>query len=148
MGPDLSWGGFFLLGSTKERERASIWHPWVGQHRLLERVMTVEAFRRLYRTQIEDLLARFFIPSRLHSRVDEVAKAIRSAVAAESDFRLGKFEQALSDKPREHPAGKNEQGANRPPHQIKRFINARAKSVRDQLDGISDGVILERGGRK
>jgi hypothetical protein len=145
---DLSWGGFFLLGSTKERERASIWHPWVGQHRLLERVMNVEAFRRLYRTQIEDLLARLFIPSRLRQRVDEVAKAIRSPIAAESDFRLGKFEQAVSDKPREHPAGKDEQGANRPPHQIKRFINARAKSVRDQLDGISDGVILERGGRK
>jgi len=145
---DLSWGGFFLLGNTKERERASIWHPWVGQHRLLERVMAVEAFRKLYRAQIEDLLTGLFIPSRLRQRVDEIAKAIRSPIAAESDFRLGKFEQALSDNPRERSPGRNEQGANRPAHQIKGFINARAKSVREQLDGKSDGVILERGGRK
>jgi hypothetical protein len=145
---DLSWGGFFLLGNTKERERASIWHPWVGQHRLLERVMAVKEFRKLYRAQLEDLLTRLFIPSRLRQRVDEVAETIRIPIAAESDFRLAKFEQAVSDKPREHLPGKNEQGGNRPAHQIKRFINARAKSVRDQLDGKSDGVILERGGRK
>ena len=31
------WGGFFLIGTARERERASIWHPWVGEHRFLER---------------------------------------------------------------------------------------------------------------
>jgi hypothetical protein len=145
---DLSWGGFFLLGTTRERERASIWHPWVGEHRFLERVMAVEAFRTLYRAQLEGLLGRLFIPARLHRRVDELAAIIRSPIAAESDFRLAKFEQAVSDKPRERSAGKNEQGANRPAHQLKRFVEKRAISVREQLDGKSDGVILERGGRR
>jgi len=145
---DLSWGGFFLLGSRKDREVASIWHPWVGRHRLLERVMSVEAFRKLYRAQLEDLLAKFFIPDRLHQRIDAVAAVVRGPIAAESEFRLGKFEQAVNDKPRERTTGRNEQGANRPAHQLKRFIEARVKSVRDQLDGESDGVILERGGRR
>jgi spore coat protein CotH len=141
---DLSWGGFFLLGSRRERERASIWHPWVGQNRFLERVMVVEQFRQLYRAQLEDLLARRFVPARLKERVDEVAKVIRSPIAAESDFRLRKFEEAIGDKPAERSPARNDPGANRPAHQIKRFVEARAKSVREQLDGKSDGVILQR----
>jgi DNA-directed RNA polymerase specialized sigma24 family protein len=141
---DLSWGAFFLLGSRREREQASIWHPWVGRNRFLERVMAVEPFRQLYRAQLEDLLLRRFVPARLKERVDEVGKAIRSPIAAESDFRFRKFEEATSDKRSERSPGKDEQGANRPAHQIKRFVEARAKSVREQLDGKSDGIILQR----
>ena len=141
---DLSWGGFFLLGSRGERERASIWHPWVGQNRFLERVMAGEEFRKLYRKELEDLLARNFVLDRLKKRVDEVAHAIRSPIAAESNFRLGKFEQAVNDMRLESSGDKNGQGANRPAHQIKRFIEARVTSVREQLDGKSDGIILRR----
>jgi spore coat protein CotH len=141
---DLSWGGFFLLGSRRERERASIWHPWVGQNRFLERVIIVEEFRKVYRAHLEELLKEHFTADRLKGRVDEVARAIRSPMAAESDFRLGKFEEAVSDKRVERSRAGNEQGANRPAHQIKRFIEARVKSVREQLDGKSDGIILRR----
>lgn len=145
---DLSWGGFFLLGTTKERERASIWHPWVGQHRLLERVMVVEEFRKLYRDQLEELFARLFVPNRLHQRIDELANVIRGPVAAESGFRLGKFERAVSAQRLELSSGPSSQGANRPAHQLKRFVDKRALSVREQLDGKSDGMILRRGGRR
>ena len=145
---DLSWGGFFLLGTTGERERASIWHPWVGRHRFLERVMAVEAFRQLYRAQLEDLLGRLLVPRRLHGRIDGMARVIRSPLTAESGFRLGKFEDAVSDQRPQHPSGGDGQGANRPAHQLKRFVEKRAISVREQLDGKSDGVILERGGRR
>jgi hypothetical protein len=145
---DLSWGGFFLLGTRGERERASIWHPWVGRNRFLERVMAVEVFRKLYRAQLEDLLATRFVPDRLYRRIDTVAEILRGPIAAESDFRLSKFEQALSSQRAERPSSEGPQGANRPAHQIKRFIEARVRSVRTQLDGKSDGVILRRGGRK
>jgi RNA polymerase sigma factor (sigma-70 family) len=144
---DLSWGGFFLLGTTRDRERASIRHPWVGQHRLLERVMAVEEFQQLYRRQLEDLLARLFVPSRLHQRIDAVAQVIRSPIAAESDFRLRKFERAVSDQRRER-SSEFGQGANRPAHQLKRFIEARAVSVRQQLGGKTEGIILKRSRRK
>jgi DNA-directed RNA polymerase specialized sigma24 family protein len=145
---DLSWGGFFLLGTAKERERASIWHPWVGRHRFLERVMAVEAFRKLYRAQLEDQLATHFIPGRLRERIDAVATVVRGPIAAESDFRLAKFEQAVSDQRQERPPKGDPQGAGRPAHQLKLFVEARVRSVREQLDGKSDGVILRRGGRK
>jgi spore coat protein H len=141
---DLSWGGFFLLASTRERERASIWHPWVGQHRFLERVMAVETFRQIYRGQLEDLLRRLMVPSRLHQRIDALATVIRSAVAAESGFRLRKFEQAVSDQRPEGSADEKSQGPDRRAHQLKRFVQERAVSVREQLDGKAKGKILVR----
>jgi hypothetical protein len=138
---DLSWGGFFLIGTPQGRERASIWHPWVGQHRFLERVLAVEQFRELYRAQLEDLFARLFVPSRLGERIDAVAQAIRSPIAAESEYRFSKFERAISTQP-------TKDTADRPVHQLKRFIEQRAISVREQLDGKSEGVILKRTTRR
>lgn len=144
---DLAWGSFFLLGTTDERARASIWHPWVGKNLLLERVMKVEEFRRLYRAKLEDFSERLFVVERLNQRVDELAGFIRGPIAAESDFRLRKFEDSLAPRRLELSEGGDATGANRPAHQIKWFIEQRAKSVRRQLDGKTQGVILQRGQR-
>lgn len=143
---DLCWGGFFLIGTVEEREKASIRHPWVGSHRFLERVMEVKAFRALYRGQLEDLLAHHFVPERLNPRIDSLAQMVREPVAAESDFRLRKFEQAVGLKPWEVSVAGRQDGADRAPHRIKRFIEKRIASVRAQLDGKSEGVILRRNG--
>jgi DNA-directed RNA polymerase specialized sigma24 family protein len=139
---DLAWGGFFLIGTTHEREKASIWHPWVGRNRFLERVMAVEEFRRIYRGHLEDFTRRLFVRDRLYRRIDELAGLLREPVAAESDFRLAKFDVAVSDKPAAQ-TGRSD-GADRPVHQLKSFIKNRAASVRKQLKGNSEGVILER----
>jgi spore coat protein CotH len=144
---DLAWGNFFLLGTKTERERASIWHPWVGENRFLERVMAVEEFRKIYRAHLEDFSTRLFVSSRLDQRIDELAAVVRGPVAAESDFRLDKFDQAVGNKPLA-PSRGNSQGADRPAHQLKRFIEKRAISVRQQLDGKSNGMILKRGESK
>jgi DNA-directed RNA polymerase specialized sigma24 family protein len=143
---DLAWGGFFLLGSTRDRELASIWHPWVGENRFLERVMPVESFRTAYRVHLEDFLARLFTSSRLHARVHELAEVLRGPIGAESDFRRGKFEEALAERRLQQTGDYGSH--NRPAHDIKRFIVNRARSVREQLDGTSEGVILERRGRR
>ncbi len=144
---DLAWGNFFLLGTAKERERASIWHPWVGENRFLERVMAVEEFRKIYRAHLEDFSTRLFVPIRLNQRIDELAALLRSPVAAESNFRLDKFDQSVGNKPLA-PSQGNPQGANRPAHQLKRFIEKRSVSVRQQLNGESKGIILKRGQRR
>jgi hypothetical protein len=73
---------------------------------------------------------------------------VRPAVAAESDFRLKRFEIAISTNwvsgPRDTPPGdfRSKEGARAPAHQIKRFIQNRTKSVRDQLDGKEEGVTI------
>ena len=141
---DLSWGGFFLLGSTRDRERASIWQPWVGRHHFLERVMAVPRFRELYRARLEDLCARLFVQQRLIQRIDEAAQVVRDPIAAESEFRRSKFEDAVSSRRLTREPTKKDQGADRPSHQLKRFVEARAASVRQQLDGDATGVILSR----
>ncbi len=142
---DLSWGSFFLLGTTEQRERASIWHPWVGRNRLLERVMKTEEFRRLYRARLEEFLAGLFVAAKWNARIDELASLVRGPVAAESDFRLRKFEDAVSEK-KLKPSTKRRRADDDPPaHQIKLFLRHRAASVRAQLDGKSEGVILKRG---
>ncbi len=140
--------GDFWIGSKGELERASIWHPWIGENRFLERVMAVEEFRKLYRAHLEDFLSRLFMPQRLSQRIDEMAVLLRDPVAAESSFRLDKFEQSVGMKPLTPSPGEKENGLNHPAHQLKRFIEARAKSVRLQLDGKSPGMILKHPQRR
>ena len=124
---DHAWGGFYLIATSEERARASIWHPWVGQNRFLERVLAVDEFRRVYR-----------------ARLDELARLLRSPIAAESSFRLERFEQAVSAQWLPRSLDRGQMGPDRPAHQLKRFIEVRAKSVRQQLDGKSKGMILSR----
>jgi spore coat protein H len=142
---DLAWGSFFLLGTTVERERASIWHPWVGQNRFLERVMAAPEFREMYRQRLEDFSKRLFVPERLGGRIDQLASLLRSSIAAESDYRLAQFEQCMGNKPIDET--KSPRAGAGMPHDLKRFIRNRRVSVRRQLDGQSRGVILERGPR-
>src|SRR5262249_46268540 len=139
---DAAWG-FFWLASKPELERASIWHPWAGPNRFLERVMAVEEFRRLYRAHLEDFLTRLFVPDRLHRRIDEIAAVLREPIAAESAFRLNKFEQAVGLKPVKPSPGESAYGLNHPAHELKRFIDKRAESVRRQLDGRARGMIIK-----
>ncbi len=138
---DAAWGHFWL-GTKPELERASIWHPWVGENRFIERVMAVKEFRNTYRAHLEDFLTRLFVPERLHRRIDEIAAVLRDPIAAQSTFRLNKFEQAVGMKPVKPSPGETPYGVNHPAHDLKRFVEARARSVRRQLDGKSAGMIL------
>ena len=71
------------------------------------------------------------------------AAVIREPIAAQSALRLDKFEQAVGWKPVHPSPGARPYGPNRPAHEIKRFIDKRAESVRRQLDGKSKGMILK-----
>ena len=136
------------VASRAEQARASVWHPWLGENRFLERVMAVEEFRRIYRAHLEDFVARLYVPARLHRRIDEIAAVIREPIAAQSALRLDKFEQTVGLKPVHPSPGERPDTFNRPAHELKRFIDKRAGSVRRQLDGKSRGMILKYPERK
>jgi spore coat protein CotH len=146
---DAAWGNFWI-GTKGEQQQSSIWRPWVGENRLLERVMGVEEFRRIYRTHLEDFLARLYVPERLNQRIDAIAAAIRDPIAAESAYRLDKFEQTVGLKPIAPDRGW-QFGINHPvpfrdflsPYDLKRFIAGRARSARSQLSGESQGKVLK-----
>jgi len=138
---DAAWGNFWI-GSKSELERANIWRPWSGENRFLERVLAAEEFRMIYRARLEDLLKRLFLPERIQKRIDEIATVIREPISAESGFRLDKFEQEIGARPLTHLPGETELGINQPLCPYKRFIETRARSVRNQLDGKSTGLII------
>jgi spore coat protein CotH len=139
---DAAWGDFWLA-SKPEFERASIWHPWAGRNRLLERLLAVPEFRRIYRLHLEDFVARLFVPERIDRRIQEIAEAIREPVAAASAFRLDKFEQTVGLKPALPLPGDASRGFDRPAYPLRRFIENRARSVRQQLNGKARGIILK-----
>jgi RNA polymerase sigma factor (sigma-70 family) len=139
---DSAWGNIWIA-SRADSIQASIWHPWIGENRFLERVMAVEEFRRIYRSHLEDFLARLYVPDRLHRRIDEIAAVIRDPIAAQSAFRLDKFEQEVGWKPVHRSPGEWPDTFNRPANEMKGFIDKRAASVRRQLEGKSRGMILK-----
>ncbi|MBN8249056.1 MAG: CotH kinase family protein [Verrucomicrobia bacterium] len=142
---DHSWGEFPFVATAEDRERASIWRPWLGSHRFLERLMAVPDFKQRYREALDRLLRGPFTPARLNDRVDALAAAVRPVIAEWSTNRLAKFEVAVSGEVRPGPRDTdNPMDPNRPVWQLKRFIAARAASVQDQLDGRTEGVVLSR----
>lgn len=143
---DHSWGEFGYVGTAESREQASIWEPAVYDFQFLQRVMRVPAFRDAYKSKLQGALDTFFTKERLYPQIDQLAAAIRAAVAAESEFRLKRFDQSISSEwlPGDRNSGPSE-GPRAPVHQIKRFIENRIVSVRNQLEGESDGVRLKRG---
>ncbi|MCS1409154.1 MAG: Inner spore coat protein H [Verrucomicrobia subdivision 3 bacterium] len=139
---DHAWGDFPFVGTPSARDQASIWHPWAGEHRLLERVIQLEAFRELYREQLESLLASEFRLEALGAQIDTIASVIDDVVQHDSAFRYRRFVKAVGDQWGAPPP--RGEGPVRPVNNIKRFIEARAASVRAQLDGESEGMILSQ----
>lgn len=142
---DHSWGEFGWIGTARDREQASLFHPWVGKNRFLERLFAVDAFQDYYRGHLTEFLDALFVPERLHHRLDELASAIRPAIEEFSADRLQGFESAIEDPPTE-PAEGAKPGRQGHVHNLKRFITARASSARDQLEGRSEGIPPRRNG--
>lgn len=129
---DHGWGEFFLVGSQRDKEEASIWRPWIGQNLFLERVMAVSDFRERYRRELERQLQTVFVPERLVKRIDGMAALVRPYLEGESERRLRRFERAASHDSRDDG------------YSLEKFIFAREKSVRDQLAGRAEGKQLKR----
>lgn len=147
---DHGWGEFGQIGSIADRERASLFHPWVGSNRFLERLFACPEFQTRYRRELTRYLDTLFVPDRLHRRIDQLADVLRPAVQEESEKRLSAFEAALaSPPPPPNPTAgpATEQRAPPPPpgYRLKHFIQARSVEARAQLEGRSQGIELKRG---
>jgi DNA-directed RNA polymerase specialized sigma24 family protein len=140
---DHAWGEFGYIATADQREHASIWQPSTYDNRFLNRVLKVDGFRLLYRKQLEKAMSSVFTVERLDAQIDDLASRIRPAVAAESDFRLHRFDLAISTNWVSGPRDGAPEGPKAPVHQMKRFIVNRVASVRAQLDGAAQGVVLQ-----
>ncbi|MCX8109384.1 MAG: CotH kinase family protein [Verrucomicrobiae bacterium] len=145
---DHSWGEFPLVGTFEQRARASIWRPWVGENRFLERLFGVQAFQRRYRAELEHLRRTVFVPHKLEQRLECFAAVVRPFVAEESPDKLVRFEKIVAGfNPDSKPPG--EPIASQATHfAYKWFFAMRAESVDAQLAGREPGIVLQRGGRR
>jgi spore coat protein H len=97
---DHSWGQFPMRGTAEQRENLSIQKPWERDNNVfLTRVFKVDAFQKEYRARLEEFRRTVFQPERFRRQVDELAAYIRPAVRAESEARLGRFDQVVAGKP-------------------------------------------------
>jgi hypothetical protein len=97
---DHSWGQFPMRGTAEQRENLSIHKPWERDNNVfLTRVFKVDAFQKEYRARLEEFSRTVFQPERFRRQVDELAAYIRPAVRAESEARLGRFDQVVAGKP-------------------------------------------------
>jgi hypothetical protein len=145
---DHSFGQFGMQGNQEQREGLSIHHPWRGDNRFLERLFKVEGFKKLYLAKMDEFDKTIFEPQRFYKQVDAIAGVIRPAVADESPEMLKRFDKVVAGEAVEPASrfggrGGGMVGAN----PIKRFVDARAKSVVDQVAGKSDGQALVGGFR-
>jgi spore coat protein CotH len=146
---DNSFGQFPLMGTQEQREQLSLQKPWVGENRFLERMFKLSSFQTFYKTHLQTFRVTLFKQERLERQVDMVAAAIRKAISEESPQKLALFEKAV--KGESVPAFRVESG--RPGSSgpgilaelkpIKAFVNARYKSLADQMGGRSNGEIVE-----
>ena len=81
---DHSFGQFFPIGTSQQRENLSIHKPWTGEFLFLKRVFGVERFKRLYLARLKDINETLGRPERIHRQVDELAVVLRAAVEEES----------------------------------------------------------------
>ena len=125
---DHSFGQFPYTGSQEQRNELSIYRPWIGRNRFLERVYATETFKKLYFARLQEFSRTIFEPQRFAAQVDEVAAAIRPAVQQES--KLDRFDRAVA-------------GNSRSMVPIKPFVKQRARSLADQLAGKSRGAHIE-----
>jgi hypothetical protein len=139
---DHSWGEFKFLATERQREQASVWHPWVGQNRFLERMLKVPAVRESYQRELDRIRNTLFVPERLCHRLDELMQVVRPFIAEESSHRLARFIQETSQTPEPNSASRTN---SRPQgYSFKRFVYARAAAIDQQLQSGNEGVILKR----
>lgn len=134
---DHSFGQFPFI-SAQAQHNLSIHKPWQGQKRFLERAFQVEAFRKLYLTRMEEFHKSIFSPQRFYQQVDTIAAVIRSAVQQESELKLERFDKVVAGEAVLR-TGLGFSSALKP---IKGFVVERAVSVKDQLEGKSNGYVM------
>jgi spore coat protein H len=167
-----AFGGFMAggpgrTGIPSDQSDLSIRQPNVNRNPVIERLLADPKWKAMYLKEFERLIEGPFKSERVLANIDAVARALRSAVNEDRTLGLERFERAVfgpgeralansaiprSNKeqstpdpserggpPRARPGPGPGPGLRTP---LKSWIEARAQSIRDQLDGKSAGRIM------
>ncbi len=132
---DLSFAGFGMFGTPEQLANLSITHPYPGENKLVERILSAPAWSRRYRTIVEELMATSFTKAKALEILKDVEEAAREPLA--------RTKKAAANR-KEHGAGLGMALANIfGPKQMSLpiFFEKRLESVSAQLAGTSKGFI-------
>ena len=142
---DLSFGGFFLCGTPKERMTLSIDNPSSINDRLLERLLAIPEIKKQYHELHRDFLAKHFQPQLMFRQIDQLAEIIQPAVLEEKRRSLAVFQRSIDGR-NSQTAGTVAQYELRSPWEggllepgLKLFVEGRNESIQSQLAGKSRG---------
>ena len=74
---NLAFAGWVWLGSKDDLVNLSIVHPHVSDNKLIERVLAIESYNRIYQHHLSDLLATVCAPDRLEKQIDQITALIK-----------------------------------------------------------------------
>ena len=94
-----AFGTFPMSGSAEQHLDLSLKHPYVGENRLLERLLASKRVWEAYSRTLTALTSGGFRPEAFNARVGAYQKLLTSAVAAEGPQALQQFEADMSLKP-------------------------------------------------
>lgn len=134
--------GQFPRGQQEQRDNLSIQRPWSGDNLFLAKVFRAEPFKKLYLAKMREFNETLFQPTRMTPKVDELANVIRDAIKEESTERLTDLDNTVAGKKVTSSMGP---GFNVSVNSIKTFVESRNTSVKDQLEGKSNGQSIGQG---
>jgi len=153
-----AFGRFRMVGSGEQQIDLSIDHPYVGENRLIERLLAIPAYRTNYHQHMEKL-ATLFASRKLQKQIETATPVIRAALADDPEVTLAAFERSAFASNWQPDAQTTPQGREfapppfgggargfRPDNgpSLTAWIEGRAASLRKQLDGKGNGYVPER----
>jgi len=128
-----AFAGFIPAGPPEVQMDLSIWRPYMGENRLVQRVLAIPRHRQAYRDLLQRLITTSFDPRRMEKRIAATEALIRQAIADEKKapaaIRPDEPNRFLDNLVRQKPA-------------LRPFVNRRVESIAAQLDGKSEGQTL------
>jgi hypothetical protein len=132
---DLSLAGFPMAGSPDQQLDLSITHPYVGQNKLIDRLLAVKEINDKYQKILRELAAGAFSKERLLKDIDTIEKATKDLKAKDAKAAADRKEGGGGMFGMGPPGG----GMFGRSPDLKTYVEKRTASVAAQLAGESKG---------
>jgi len=128
-----AFAGFIPAGPPDTQMDMSIWRPYLGQNRLVERALAIPRHRQAYREHLQRMITTCFSPQQMEARIAATEALIRPAIREERQSpaatRPAQPDRFFDNLVRQKPA-------------LRPFVTRRVESLTAQLEGKSEGQVL------
>lgn len=130
---NMTFAGLFMGGNAEQQTQWSIDKPYMGQNKLIQRVLAMDEHKEAYRKHLKTMTTTFFTQEKLNAEIDRLNAAVKHVLALEAKKSGPKFGFG----------GKGPMGLGAP--DLKTFIGKRVESVALQLEGKQKGFEVAGG---